>query len=156
LSSLDLPKNEERHSLSESESRFRIKKGDIEIEYVGKPSDVNSRYEKAFEWVKGVPPISPPHQMPIGGKIKEEGEKPDRRGGARSKIVSRAIDEVISEGRLDTAKKAPEVLEELKRRAIPGVSLNNVNEALKRRAQSGVLERIKGTDRQWTYVRRTT
>jgi len=41
--------------MSELKSRFRIRKGEIEIEYEGPAKDVNERYKEAFNWLKSVP-----------------------------------------------------------------------------------------------------
>jgi len=46
--------------MSEEKSHFRIRKGDIEIEYSGKPSDVNRQFKVASEWVKGIIVVTPP------------------------------------------------------------------------------------------------
>jgi hypothetical protein len=143
--------------MSEDRSRFKIKKEDIEIEYEGKSSEVTERYREAFEWIKTVIPAPPEPKVSKKKKEKKEKEekKPDRRGGTRSNIVSRAIDDLITEGWLDTPKKASDVFAELQRRTVPGAKLNNANEALKRRVPR-VLDRIKDTNGKWTYVRQRT
>lgn len=41
-------------TMSEKKARFRIKKGEVEIEYEGSTNDVNNRYKEAFTWVKTV------------------------------------------------------------------------------------------------------
>lgn len=46
-------------AMSEEKNHFRIRKGDIEIEYSGKPSDVNRQFKLASEWVKGVIAVTP-------------------------------------------------------------------------------------------------
>lgn len=62
--------------MSEEKSHFRMKKGDIEIEYEGKSSEANARYKEAFEWIKAVT-ISPPKPPKEGlGKRKEKEKKP--------------------------------------------------------------------------------
>lgn len=45
--------------LSEEKNHFRIRKGDVEVEYSGKPSDVNRQFKVALEWAKGVIAVSP-------------------------------------------------------------------------------------------------
>lgn len=144
--------------MSEGRARFRIRKGEIEIEYEGKSSEINAKYEEAFEWITTVTITPPKHEPPRKKKKIEREElekKQDRRGGTRSNVVSRAIDELVSNGWLDEAKTTSEVLAELERRAIPGITINNVSESLRRRARSGVLDRIRGAGRQYSYLRRT-
>ena len=139
--------------MSESKSHFKIKKGDIEIEYSGMPNDVDSKYKEAFDWIKSatLTTSAPTKEPPKEGK-KEPG-KPGR-GGRRSPIVSNAIDRMISEGGLDKHKTTSEVLEELKTKAVPGVEINNVGEALKRKVAKGVLDRIKGASEEYSYIKK--
>jgi len=136
--------------MSEHIARFRIKKGDIEIEFEGDPSEVNARYEKAFEWVKAstTSTQSQLEAIPSKGEKKEE-----KRGGSRSNVISRAIDSLIEEGWFDGFKKIPEVIEELKRRTVPGAYYEAVVGALNRRVPEK-LDRVKDTDGKWTYCRK--
>lgn len=84
--------------MSERIARYRIRKGDTEIEFEGDPTEVNARYEKAFEWVKASP-ASPQSQPEV--KPPEERKKEEKRGGSRSSVISPAIDKLIEEGWLD-------------------------------------------------------
>jgi hypothetical protein len=138
--------------MSEDKTHFRIKRGDLEIEYTGKASDVNSRYEKALELIATLSP-KPSETKHTEGK--ETGKKPTGRGGARSNIISRAVDGLITEHWIGARKKITEIVEELKNRAVAGVEENNVNEALKRRVGKTV-DRIKDkSDGEWVYSERT-
>lgn len=140
--------------MSEERSHFKIKKGDIEIEYSGMPKDVDSKYKEALDWVKSATvTTSAPPKGPPPGRPKELG-KPGR-GGRRSPIISNAIDQVISDGFLDESKTESEVYSELERRAVRGITKLNVSQALERRARSGVLDRIKGSGEEYNYTRRT-
>jgi len=133
----------------EEKSRFKLKKGDIEIEFEGAEKEVSSRYEEAFQWVKTAETTTP-----TTSQIKpSEQKKEDKRGGARSSVISPAIDKLIEEGRLDEFTKIPDVVEELKRRNVPGASDNAVQAALNRRVPEK-LDRVKDTDGKWTYRRR--
>jgi hypothetical protein len=139
--------------MSEERSHFKIKKGDVEIEYSGMPKDVDSKYKEAFNWVKSatVTTSAPPKEPSAGPK--QSGKA--GRGGRRSPVVSRAIDQVISEGFLDKSKTESEVYSELERRAVRGITKLNVSQALERRARSGILDRIKGSGEEYNYTRRT-
>lgn len=66
--------------MSEERSRFKIRKGEIEIEYEGSPSEVAQRYKEAFEWVKTVtlPPSRPKSELaekPKKAKKKKKARK---------------------------------------------------------------------------------
>jgi hypothetical protein len=139
--------------MSEERSHFKIKKGDIEIEYSGMQKDVDSKYKEAFDWVKSatVTTTTPSPKEPPG-KQKEPG-KPGR-GGRRSPIISNAIDQMVSDGELDKAKTTSQVLEYLTTKAVPGVTFHNVDEALRRKARKGVLDRIKGAGEEYSYIKK--
>jgi len=137
--------------MSEDKSRFKIRKGDIEIEYEGKSSEVTERYKEAFEWIKTAtvaPPKPEPTIKPEKKDIKKR--KEDKRGGRRTSVVSPAIDELIKEGFFDDFKNSTEVLEELRRKAVPVSSTVPVNMALGRRVPKK-LDRIKDTQGRWVY-----
>ena len=88
--------------MSEDRSRFRIKKGDVEIEYEGKSTDVSSRYKEAFEWIKTLTLTTP--KLLIKEEPKEK-EPKKKRGGPRTGVISPAIDELIKEGFFDDWEK---------------------------------------------------
>ena len=139
--------------MSENRSRFRMKKGDIEIEYEGESAEVTARYQEAFEWIKtGVIPATKPR--PPKEKEKVEGtepeKKPDKRGGLRTAVVSKEIDKLSEEGWLDDFKKVEEVRAELERRAVRGAYRRAVDTALRRRVGK-TLERVKDTNGKWAY-----
>jgi len=142
--------------MSEDKSHFKIKKGDIEIEYSGETEDVNSRYKEALNWIKTTTTSAlPSPKQPISTKHKEPIAKTGR-GGHRSPIVSKAVDQLIAEGFLDSAKTPSEVYSELERKVVPGITNLNVSEALKRRARKGVLGRIKGAGEEYNYLKKKT
>lgn len=134
--------------MPEGKSRFRIKKGDIEIEFEGDPKEVSIKYKEAFEWMKSFP-ITPVEVKP--SRKKKEEEKEERRGGVRSGVISPEIDRLIEEGWFSEFRKIPDVMKELTRRAVPGVKLETVANSLNRRVKSGKLNRIKDADDRWTY-----
>jgi len=138
--------------MSEERSRFKIKKGDVEVEYEGKSSDVDKRYEEAFIWVSSAATTSPP-VLQEGQKAGMDLGKTDRRGGARSNVVSKAVDKLIEEHWIGKSKKIPDIVAELQRRAVPGVVEINVYNALNRRVGK-TLDRIKDNDGQWVYSER--
>jgi len=120
-------------------SRFRIKKGDIEIEYEGKPTEVSLRYKEAFEWIRTLTLTTPKPLIRQDQKGKEPKKK---RGGPRTGVRSPAIDGLIKEGFFDDWKNSTQVLEELKRKNVPVSGLQPVITALNRKVPKR-LERIK-------------
>jgi hypothetical protein len=133
--------------MSEDKSRFRIKKGDTEIEFEGKSQDVNARYKEAFDWVKSsVVVVKPPTPSPDGKKKKTDKEKSSK----KAKGVASEVDKLIEEGWIDEYKRPADVLEELDRRAVTGVYIQAVNSALKQRVGK-TLERIKDESDNWVY-----
>jgi hypothetical protein len=138
--------------MSEGRSYFKIKKGDIEIEYSGLPKDVDSKYKEAFDWVKtAIITTSVTPRGPTAGP--KQPRKPGR-GGHRSPIISNAIDRMISDGEFDKAKTTSQALDYLVTKAVPGVTNFNVDEALKRKTRQGILDRIKGAGEEYSYIKR--
>ncbi|MCJ7573554.1 hypothetical protein MUO93_04745 [Candidatus Bathyarchaeota archaeon] len=101
--------------MSENKSRFKIKKGDIEIEYEGDSGEVTSKFSEIFEWVKTAPMSSVSKEPELTSKPGKEG-KIVKRGGLRTSVISPAIDTLIKEGFLNEFKNALQVLGELRRK----------------------------------------
>lgn len=122
--------------------RFRIKSGEIEIEYEGE--DSKEKYEAAFDWVRQNPAPVAPARPPSGAPAAdgEEKKKEDRRGGQRSAVISPAIDKLLESGWFGEHRKNSDIVQELKNRGTPGVSDDNVNAACMRRVRDGKLETI--------------
>jgi len=143
--------------MSERKARFRIRKGEIEIEYEGSPDDVNSRYKEAFEWIKTATVALPPETRAAKKrekKIEKSEEKAEKRGGSRTAVIGPAIDELIKEGFLDDFKNAHHILEELRRKTVPVSGLPPVRNALNRRVPK-TLDRIKDKEGKWVYRKKT-
>jgi len=136
--------------MSEKKSRFRIRKGDLEIEYEGNPAEVSERYREAFEWIKTAT-IAPPKGKPFRMERKEKEEKKEeKRGGRRTAVISPAIDKLVEEGFFDDFKNSTQVLEELRRKTVPVSSVMPVAMALNRRVPKK-LDRIKDEQGRWVY-----
>lgn len=136
--------------MSEERYRFRIKKGDIEIEYEGKSSDVNARYQETFDWIKAVT-ISPPPKAQKKEELEKKKEK-EKKLVARTKGVAAEVNKLIEEGWLDDYKRNVAVLKELERRVITGVYIQAVDSALRKRVGK-TLERKKDEHGNWVYRR---
>jgi len=141
--------------MSEDKSRFKIRKGDIEIEYEGKSSEVTERYKEAFEWITTAT-VAPPKPEPTRKLEKKdiEEKKEDKRGGVRTSVISPAIDELIKEGFFDDFKNSSEILKELRRKTVPVSSTQPVTMALNRRVPKK-LDRIKDERGRWVYRKKT-
>jgi hypothetical protein len=144
--------------MSETKSRFRMKKGDIEIEYEALPAEVSSKFKEIFEWLKETTASAPKAKDEV--TVTEEtsietkaGQKQHKRGGARSSVVSSAIDILISEGFLDTFKSSSLIMEELKRKTIPVSGIAVVQTSLNRKVPKK-LDRIKDEQGKWVYKKR--
>jgi hypothetical protein len=141
--------------MSEERSYFKMKKGDIEIEYEGTSSEVSSKFSEIFEWLKTAP-VTPLPPKPREGVLPKpvEDERRERRGGARSAVISPAIDGLVEEGFLDAFKNANQVYEELKRKTVPVSGVEPVIGALNRRIPE-TLDRIKDDQGRWVYRKKT-
>jgi hypothetical protein len=139
--------------MSENKSHFRIKKGDTEIEFEGTSSEVTSKFEEIIEWIKATP-------SELAGKKPEKNGEPkgqakaEKRGGARTSVISPAIDELAKDGFLSEFKTVSEVLEELRRKNVPVSDSRPVNLALNRRVPK-TLDRIKDNQGRWVYRKKS-
>lgn len=143
--------------MSEGRASFRVKKGEIEIEYEGKTSEVNERYEEVMEWIKSGT-IIPPKESQLKEKKKVKKKKSEigkegKRGGTRTSVISDAINELIKEGFVDDFKRDRQVMEELRRKNVPVSGYKPVQNALNRRVPK-TLDRIKDNERKWVYRRK--
>lgn len=98
--------------MSEVKSCFRIKSGEIEIEYEGSQKDVNERYKTAFEWVTSQPRTKTAIE-------EEEEKKEEKRGGVRKPIYPARIDELISQGFFKPKKSLDDVIKEFESKGVP-------------------------------------
>ena len=133
--------------MSERKARFRIRKGEMEIEYEGSSNDVNNRYNEAFEWLKTVP-----IRREKKTKEHEEEKKEGKRGGARKSLFSPKIDELIKDDffKLPNKRKVEDVIKDLQEKGLPVVGKKKaILEALKRRLD----KTLKGTKsgREWFF-----
>jgi hypothetical protein len=137
-------------------SRFRIRSGDIEIEFEGSAEEVSSKFKEAFDWLKQSPPVPQPRgktkvAKPKASKLPSGEPKESKRGGARSKVISPALDKLIEDGFLDDFKDASQTLAKLQE-VVPA-DLNAVNEALKRRVGK-TLDSITGSEGRQVFRKR--
>lgn len=103
--------------MSEVKSRFRIRNGEIEIEYEGPLKDVNEHYEGAFEWL--TTRQTKRRIQRKKGEEAEEGKKKEKRGGTRKPIYTPKIDELVEENFFQKRKSLDEVIEGLVPKNVP-------------------------------------
>ncbi len=133
--------------MSNERSRFKIKKGETEIEYEGPSADVKERYKEAFEWVKTTHPKVSEGKKPDNKTIQHETKK----GGARKALFAPKIDELIDRGffKLPNKRKVPDVLNALMEKGLPISGKEQAALiALKRRLG----KTIKGTKEEGEWV----
>jgi len=132
--------------MSEVKSRFKIKNGEIEIEYEGLVKDVNERYKEALDWLKSIPREEEKEE-----KIRKEEEK--RKGTRGPEIWSPAIDTLIQEGvfKLPNKRTPKEVMKVLEDKALPvSGKAAQILTTLKRKVRRGDLKGTKGPE-GWTF-----
>ena len=138
--------------MSEDRSRFKIKKGDIEIEYEGRSEEVSKQYKEAFEWIRTsvtrTRKLEPARDEEVMLK-----KKKGKRGGLRPPVISPEIDKMIDEGFFDDFRHPNQVFEELRRRNVPISNIKAVVAALNRRVPKK-LDRIKDDKGDWVYRKR--
>jgi hypothetical protein len=101
--------------LSEVKNRFRVRNDEIEIEYEGPLDEVNKRYDKALEWLE-----SQQGKTTIPKKKKSgEGEKEDKRGGARKAIYPPEIEKLKEANFFKPKKSLNEVIAKFESMVVP-------------------------------------
>lgn len=136
--------------MSEVKSRFKIKNGEIEIEYEGLVKDVNERYKEALNWLKSIPRKGEGEKKGEK-KEKEEGEK--KKGTRGPEIWSPAIDGLIEEGffKLPNKRDNKAVMKELENKALPVKGKANIIlQTLTRKVRKGGLKGTHGPE-GWTF-----
>jgi len=101
--------------LSEVKNRFRVRNGEIEIEYEGPLNEVNKRYDKALSLL-----ASQPIKATILKK-KESGqaERGDKRGGARKAIYPPEIEKLKKANFFKPKKSLDEVIAKFEEMVVP-------------------------------------
>jgi hypothetical protein len=131
--------------MSEMKSRFRIKNGEIEIEYEGPLKDANEQYKEALDLIKSIP-----LQKLAEKKEKKEEKKKGKRG---TEIWSPAIDTLIQEGffKLPNKRNKQAVVKKLEGKALPVKGKASIILiTLTRKVRRGELKGTKGPE-GWTF-----
>ncbi len=105
--------------MSDAKSRFKVKNGEIEIEYEGQVKDVNERYKEALEWLKSIPQRQEGEKK---GEKQRKGDAEDKKKGTRGpEIWSPAIDDLIQSGffKLPNKRTNKDVIKALEDKALP-------------------------------------
>lgn len=144
--------------MAESKKHFRIRNGEIEIEYEGPLAEVNKRFDKAYDWATSQKIVT------SGEKEKEKttdqgkvaGQK-DKRGGYHKPMYGEKIDELIEEGFFKKRKSLDEVVVGLVSKNVPTRGQNARNAiliSLRRRiaSKNAVLKGAKEEDVWYFWV----
>lgn len=141
--------------MSENKSKFRIRKGDTEIEFEGSSDEVNGRYREAFDWVKSVVPqentVTKPKEKNL--ETQQVGDEEKKKGTRGPEIWSPAIDELISGGffKLPNRRQNLDVVKALADKALPVKGKAGVIRiTLTRKVRRGNLKGTKGPD-GWAF-----
>jgi hypothetical protein len=132
--------------MSEARSRFRIKNGEMEIEYEGLVKDANERYKEALEWLKSIPRKEEKEKKEIS-KEKEEATEEKKKGTRGPEIWSPAIDTLIAEGffKLPNKRDKRDVVKALEDKALPVQGKTGIIRiTLTRKVRRGDLKGTKG------------
>jgi hypothetical protein len=139
------------NDLSEVKNRFRVKSGEQEIEYEGPLSEVNKRYEKAFEWMKSQPTKGNGSKK----KTPKQSEKEDKRGGVRKAIYPPTIKKLKEEKWFKPKKSLDDVIKKFESVGLPtkGKKRNAILTALRAdtRKKNSVLKGTKEDD-TWYFL----
>jgi len=128
--------------MTSSTARFRVRSGELEIEYEG-PSDlVESRYLDALKLLQTKP-------LRAEAQIQDAPRKAGR-GGLRVSVISEALDALIGENWFKSKRSKDSVVLELQNRRVPGADKNNVGVSLDRRVRARKLKSIKDNG-DWIY-----
>jgi len=138
--------NEVGSIMPEERAHFKLRNGEIEIEYEGPLKDANERYKEALDLIKSIP-----HKKP---EEKKEGKEEEKKKGKRvPEIWSPAIDTLIQEGffKLPNKRNKQAVVKKLEDKALPvkgkaGIVLIT----LTRKVRRGELKGTKGPE-GWTF-----
>lgn len=106
--------------MAESKNHFRIRNGEIEIEYEGPLAEVNKRFDKAYDWATS--------QKIVTLKKKEKEKttdddqvagKKDKRGGARKEIYPPWIQKMKGEDFFKQKKSLDDVIKRVADLGVP-------------------------------------
>jgi hypothetical protein len=101
--------------LSEVKNRFRVRNGEVEIEYEGPLKEVNARYGKAVEWATSqLSKVTIPKKEESRERVKE-----DKRGGARKAIYPPEIEKLKKVNFFKPKKSLDEVIAKFESLIVP-------------------------------------
>jgi hypothetical protein len=136
--------------LSEERKRFRIRNGEIEIEYEGPLKEVNKRYGEALSWLAS----QPTKETSLKKKESDEAKKWDRRGGLRKAIYPPEIEKLKKANFFKPKKSLDEVIAKFEEMVVPTRGKRNaILTALKADTRKKG-SNLKGTkeDNSWYFM----
>jgi len=101
--------------LSEIKNRFRVRNGEVEIEYEGPLNEVNKRYDKALEWLTS----QPAKEAGSKKEVSSGKEKEDKRGGPRKAIYPPEIEKLKKDNFFKPKKSLDEVIKKFEDLIVP-------------------------------------
>jgi hypothetical protein len=140
--------------LSENKSRFKIRKGEIEIEFEGPAEEVSNKYKEAFDWVKSVFPqenLEPKKQKSAVTKIDNKEEK--KKGTRGPEIWAPAIESLIGDSffKLPAKRNLQDVSKALQDKALSVQGKSGlISQTLVRKVRKGALKGTHGPN-GWVF-----
>jgi hypothetical protein len=104
--------------LAESKNHFKIRNGDIEIEYEGPLTEVNKRFDETYKWVTSQKTKTPKKKEKETDEAQEENKK-DKRGGPRKGIYPQWVQKFKKDGFFKQKKSLDEVIKKFEDSGIP-------------------------------------
>jgi hypothetical protein len=133
--------------LSEIRNRFRVRSGEIEIEYEGPLSEVNKRFDEAKAWLA--------NQLATTSVKKKDtlaSGKEDKRGGVRKAIYPPYIDRLKKDGFFKPKKSIDEIIKKFESMGVPTKSKKNAIVTALRADTRKKNSSLKGTKEGKTWL----
>ena len=92
--------------------RFRVRKGEVEVEFEGEPSDALDRYDELLKWIREGPDGAQEASMDQGGDEK----KVQKRTTGESRVVKERLGALKDEGFFKTPKGLGDIRKEMQTR----------------------------------------
>jgi hypothetical protein len=89
-------------------SRFRLRRGDVEVEFEGEAKEVAQRFDEMFTWMQGSTPKRP--------EVEGTEKKPKFKKTGESKAIEERIGTLKGEGYFETPRELGDVRTEMKTR----------------------------------------
>lgn len=139
--------------MSEDKSWFKIRKGEIEIEFEGTTEEANNKYAEAFAWIKSVSTGENLGKLGKDKEIKKADGEEKKKGTRGPEIWAPAIDSLKNDSffKLPKRRSLQDVSKALADKALPVLGKGKViKQTLVRKVRKGELKGTHGPE-GWTF-----